>query len=60
MDEGSCPKVHSDELKENFQKSGDLCIFDYQLEKEFTRRLAEADRIIKVISYQYFLHSTDF
>lgn len=47
MDEGSCPKVHSDELKENFQKSGDLCIFDYQLEKEFTRRLAEADRIIK-------------
>jgi hypothetical protein len=47
MDEGPCPKVHSEVLKQEFEKHGDKFMYDHALEKEFNHRLAEADRIIK-------------
>ena len=47
MDEGPCPKVHSEVLKQAFEANGDKFMYDKDVEKEFNFRLAEADRIIK-------------
>jgi hypothetical protein len=54
MDEGPCPKVHSEQLKDEFQKSGDVHMYDTLLQKEFAQRLSEADRVIKVRVYLSF------
>lgn len=48
MDEGPCPKVHSENLKAQFQKSRDVHMFDSLIEREFNSRISEADRVIKV------------
>jgi hypothetical protein len=48
MDEGPCQKVHSEPLKAEFQKSRDIHMFDSLIEREFTTRIAEAERAIKV------------
>lgn len=48
MDEGPCQKVHSEDLKAAFQKSRDIHMFDSLIEREFTTRIAEAERAIKV------------
>jgi hypothetical protein len=47
MDEGPCPKLHTEQLKMAFEQNGDLYMYDHIIEKEFTARLNEADRIIK-------------
>lgn len=52
MDEGPCPKVHSAHLKEAFEKHNDPYMYDNIVEREFTARLNEADRIIKVWFYK--------
>lgn len=46
-DEGSCSKLHSDSLKEDFEKQGDQFMFDSFIEREFTARIIEIDRTIK-------------
>lgn len=48
MDEGPCPKIHSEIYKTEFERNGDLFMYDHALEREFVNRIAEADRIIKV------------
>lgn len=48
MDEGPCPKIHTEQLKQAFEDHGDPYMYDSVIEKEFTARLNEADRIIKV------------
>ena len=50
MDEGPCTKVHSEILKSDFEKSKDKYQFDSILEKEFSSKINEADRVIKVCS----------
>ena len=55
MDEGPCQKVHSEILKEEFQRSNDIHMFDALIEREFNNRINEADRVIKVSSYYYLL-----
>eukprot|EP01038_Epipyxis_sp_PR26KG_P007236 gene7236-9867_t len=47
MDEGPCTKVHSEILKSDFEKSKDKYQFDSILEKEFSSKINEADRVIK-------------
>lgn len=47
LDEGPCPKVHSDALKNDFEAAGDAGMYDHILEREFNYRLSEADRTIK-------------
>lgn len=49
MDEGPCQKVHSENLKAEFQRSRDVHAFDNLIEREFNNRISEADRVIKVI-----------
>ena len=48
MDEGPCPKIHTEQLKQAFEDHGDPYMYDSVIEKDFTARLNEADRIIKV------------
>lgn len=48
MDEGPCQKVHSENLKADFQRSKDVHAFDNIIEREFNNRISEADRVIKV------------
>jgi hypothetical protein len=48
MDEGPCEKIHSEALKESFEKNGDIYMYDNLIDREFNARLSEADRIIKV------------
>ena len=48
MDFGPCEKVHSDELKEEFLKSSDHSIFDGEVERDFTQRISDIDRTIRV------------
>lgn len=48
MDEGPCDKIHSDDLKEQYEKSKSLYMYDSLIEREFNMRLQEADRVIKV------------
>ncbi len=47
MDEGPCEKVHSEAFKADFEKFGDLYMYDALLDKEFSARLVEVDRLIK-------------
>lgn len=52
MDCGPCPKIHSDKLREDFnQKHSEeegIRMYDQMIEREFTSRIAEIDRIIDV------------
>lgn len=47
MDEGPCEKIHSEAFKADFEKHGDLGMFDRFLESEFQMRINEADKVIK-------------
>eukprot|EP01039_Chlorochromonas_danica_P005091 gene5091-5595_t len=47
MDEGPCERIHSEAFKLDFQKHNDPFMYDQLIEKEFSLRIAEADRIIK-------------
>ncbi len=47
MDEGPCEKIHSEALKLAFEKSKDPYAYDAVVERHFTTRIAEADRVIK-------------
>lgn len=49
MDAGPCEKVHSDDLKADFERHGDPHMYDSYILKEFRSLIAEADRVIKVI-----------
>ncbi len=53
MDEGTCPKIHSDVLKESFEKSNDPTMFDSLIEREFVSRINDVDRTIKVSPDRY-------
>ena len=55
MDEGPCQKVHSEPIKAEFQKSRDIYMYDNLIEREFQNRIAEADRVIKVMVSNLFL-----
>jgi hypothetical protein len=59
MDEGPCQKVHSDPLKADFQKCRDIHMFDSLIEREFTARIAEAERVIKVRGNDPSVHRSD-
>lgn len=51
MDCGPCPKVHSDALQDEFQRTltGEKAhMFDHLIEREFTMRVGEIDRVIEV------------
>lgn len=48
MDEGPCPLIHSEQLKEEFQRSDDATLYDPLVEREYLNKIAEADRSIKV------------
>ncbi len=48
VDEGPCELIHSDELKEKFEQSGDLTLFDDEIERSFSTKINEIDRVIKV------------
>ena len=51
MDCGACTKIHSEALKSEFEREevGDrLFSYDYMLDREFTSRVNEIDRIIEV------------
>jgi hypothetical protein len=52
MDEGPCPKIHSEPLKAEFERGSDRYMYDNIIEKEFIARLNEADRVIKVRYFQ--------
>lgn len=48
MDTGPCSKVHSDELKAQYEKSSaDQYRYDSTLEREFLHRINEAEKIIR-------------
>ncbi len=52
MDCGPCPKIHSEPLKDEFERTmtGEkLNMFDHLVEREFNARVNEIDRIIEVI-----------
>jgi hypothetical protein len=49
VDPGPCDKVHLEELKEQFEQSGDLYIFDAEIERDFLNRINDIDRTIKVL-----------
>jgi LUC7 N_terminus len=57
MDCGPCSKLHSDIMKDEFENkfTGDKAhVFDHIIEREFTARVYDIDRIIDVsISYDY-------
>lgn len=48
MDEGPCPKFHSEDLKAKFAKSSDIYCYDSLIERHFQSRINDAERIIKV------------
>ena len=47
-DEGPCELIHSDELKEAFENSGDTSLFDDEIERGFSSKISDIDRVIKV------------
>ena len=47
-DEGPCELIHSDDLKESFENSGDTTIFDDEIDRCFTSKISDIDRVIKV------------
>lgn len=44
---GSCPKIHSDTLKEAFEADGDKAMFDSLIERDFVARINDIDRTIR-------------
>lgn len=48
MDEGPCSKLHLPHLKEAFDRHGDPYMYDSIIERDFSARLNEADRLIRV------------
>lgn len=40
-------KIHSEALKSEFERSGDVHLYDSLIEREFQTKIAEADRVIK-------------
>ena len=49
VDDGPCQLVHSDDLKESFERNGDLAMFDDQIERDFMLKINDMDRTIRVI-----------
>jgi LUC7 N_terminus len=49
MDDGPCELVHSDELKEKFERDNDPYKYDALIERDFLARINDIDRSIKVI-----------
>jgi RNA-binding protein Luc7-like 2 len=47
-DTGPCEKIHSDPLRYEFERNGDLGMFDNEVEREFVARISDIDRTIKV------------
>lgn len=47
MDEGPCEKIHSEALKADFERHNDPYMYDSMIEKEFSNRVTEADRLIR-------------
>lgn len=48
MDDGPCELVHSDELKEKFERDNDPYKYDSLIERDFLARINDIDRSIKV------------
>lgn len=48
MDDGPCELVHSDELKEKFERDNDPYKYDALIERDFLARINDIDRSIKV------------
>lgn len=49
MDDGPCELIHSDELKEKFERDNDPFKYDALIERDFLARINDIDRSIKVI-----------
>ena len=47
MDDGPCSLIHSEEMKEKFEKDGDLEMYDDLIERDFSNRCADIDRTIR-------------
>jgi len=48
IDEGPCKKLHSEELQKEFQRNTrDVHMYDSIIEREFTARINEVERVIK-------------
>ena len=54
MDDGPCELVHSEELKEKFERDNDPYMYDALIERDFLTRINDIDRSIKVLS-QYII-----
>lgn len=50
MDDGPCELVHSEELKEKFERDNDPYMYDALIERDFLTRINDIDRSIKVLS----------
>ena len=48
MDDGPCELVHSEELKEKFERDNDPFKYDSLIERDFLSRIVDIDRSIKV------------
>lgn len=49
MDDGPCDLVHSEELKEKFERDNDPFKYDALIERDFLTRIGDIDRSIKVV-----------
>ena len=49
MDDGPCGLVHSEELKEKFERDNDPFKYDSLIERDFLARIVDIDRSIKVM-----------
>ena len=49
MDDGPCELVHSEELKEKFERDNDPFMYDALIERDFLTRINDIDRSIKVL-----------
>ena len=47
MDDGPCSLIHSEEMKEKFEKDGDVEMYDDLIERDFSNRCADLDRTIR-------------
>ena len=47
MDDGPCSLIHSEEMKQKFEKDGDLEMYDDLIERDFSNRCADIDRTIR-------------
>ena len=48
MDDGPCDLVHSEELREKFERDNDPFKYDSLIERDFLTRIGDIDRSIKV------------